>query len=100
MKQRLASIEEQQKKIIEQKNLKNEIKLIMTNLEKFAIGINSNLENLDLSWHTKRDIIRTLIKRIEINQEDVNIVFKINELPQNKGGGGDQNSWQHCCESN
>jgi site-specific DNA recombinase len=100
MKQRLASIEEQQKKIIEQKNLKNEIKLIMTNLEKFAIGINSNLENLDLSWHTKRDIIRTLIKRIEINQEDVNIVFKINELPQNKGGGGDQNSWQHCCGSN
>lgn len=96
MKQRLASIEEQQTKIIAQKTLKNELRLITTSLEKFTISIDSNLDNLD--WTIKRDIIRSLVKRIEINHEDINIVFRINEMPffQNEKN----KSLQHCCESN
>ena len=35
-----------------------------------------------------------VVKRIEINSEDVNIVYRINELP--KPEEGDQNIMQHC----
>jgi site-specific DNA recombinase len=92
LKQRLKSIEDQQKELIDQKNLKSELKLIITNVENFASCLQSKLENID--WHTKRKIIRTLVKRIEINHENVNIVFRINELvsPESKSH---QKSSQH-----
>jgi site-specific DNA recombinase len=96
MKQRLKMIEEQNKKTIEQKNLKNELRLIITNLEEFSSCIKKGIEGLE--WHTKRDIIRTLVKRIEINHEDVNVVFRVRDLPRSTEdtGGANQKSLQHC----
>ena len=34
----------------------------------------------------RADIIRTLVKRIEIKNEDVNVVFRVKELPGLDGG--------------
>ncbi|GFR26121.1 uncharacterized protein TNCT_439381 [Trichonephila clavata] len=65
MKQSLKAIEEEKKRIFDQKKLKQELTLVVTNLEDFSSNITSNLDNAD--WITKRDIIRTLVKRIEIN---------------------------------
>ena len=85
---------------MDEKNLKNELKLIVTNLEYFTSNIESTLEEID--WHAKRDIIRTLVKRIEIDCEDVNVVFRVKELPDSNGrqSGGSQESLQYCCRSN
>ncbi|GFR32518.1 uncharacterized protein YlbG [Trichonephila clavata] len=68
MKQSLKAIEEEKKRIFDQKKLKQELTLVVTNLEDFSSNITSNLDNAD--WITKRDIIRTLVKRIEINLEN------------------------------
>jgi site-specific DNA recombinase len=98
MKCHLKNIEEQKQKILDQRHLKNELTLVMTRLEQFASAVKSKLEEAD--WSTKRDLIRTLVKRIEINQEDVNLVFRIKELASsNEGqpGGSNQESLQHCC---
>jgi site-specific DNA recombinase len=65
MRNKLQLIEKQKKKIIGQKNLKNELTLIVAHLKDFSSCVNFSLENIDLG--TKRDIIRTLVKRIEIN---------------------------------
>lgn len=54
------------------------MELIITNLEDFAMHVNNNLESV--GWGKKRDIIRTLVKRIEIGKEEVNVVFKINTV--------------------
>ncbi len=78
MKQHLKIIEEQKQDIAAQKNLKKELQLIITNLEHFSTSIGLKIENVD--WVTKRDIIRALIKRIEINADDVNVVFRVQEL--------------------
>lgn len=91
MRQKLHIIQEQQKKLIEQKNLTKELELIINNLEDFAGGIISRLDSLD--WHGKRDIIRLVVKRIEIGGSDINIVYKVNQLPDNEPGKG----LQHCC---
>ncbi len=55
--------------------------------------LESKLEEVD--WHTKRDIIRTLVKRVEIDCEVVNVVFRVKELPSSNGGGNKE-SLQHC----
>lgn len=97
LKQNLKAIEEQNEKLKEQKSLKKELTLIVTNLEDFSARIKSGLDSVD--WMTKRDILRALVKRIEINHEEVNIVFRIKELSPTSGGDnsiGQQKS-QYCC---
>jgi site-specific DNA recombinase len=103
MKKSLDVIEEQKKKVIDQKKLRSELKLIVTNLEGFASTVELHLE--DSEWTVKRDIIRTLVKRVEIDEEEINIVFRIKELPPSTPAGEKSNlrvdykSLQYCCES-
>ncbi|WP_349966885.1 hypothetical protein [Wolbachia endosymbiont of Armadillidium arcangelii] len=95
MKQSLKTIEEEKKRIFDQKKLKQELTLVITNLEDFSSNITSNLDNA--GWLTKRDIIRTLVKRIEINLEDVNVVFRVKELPNSPGNNREEKkNLQHC----
>ncbi|WP_353284546.1 hypothetical protein [Wolbachia endosymbiont (group A) of Lasioglossum fulvicorne] len=99
MKQTLQMIGEQKKKIFDQKRLEQDLTLVVTTLEEFSSSVNSSLDNAD--WLTRRDIIRTLVKRIEINHEDVHIVFRVKELPDSftHSGKADQSLLQHCCRS-
>lgn len=57
------------------KNLQQELTLVVTNLEEFFSNIKSKLDDLD--WLTKRNVIRILVKRIEVDIEEVNIVFRV-----------------------
>lgn len=91
MRQNLKIIQEQQKKLIEQKNLTREMELITNSLENFVCGISSKLESLE--WHDKRDIIRMVVKRIEIGEGTINIVYKIAQLADL----GNNGNLQHCC---
>ena len=90
MRQNLKNLQEQQEKLMAQKNEIKEMELIVTNFAKFANGISSRLINLD--WHGKKDIIRSVVKRIEMGNEEINIVYKINGLSQHEN-----TSPQHCC---
>lgn len=95
MKQHLSNYEEQKQKIFDKKRVKNELTLIMTCLEQFALRVQSKLEHAD--WSAKRELIRALVKRIEINQQDVNVVFRISppdllDVPQVHG----YECLQHC----
>ncbi len=91
MRQNLKSIQEQQKKIVEQKNSTKDIKLIITSLKDFEQGVGSKLDNLD--WDSRRDIIRRVVKRVEVGEDKINIVYKITELPTSEVS---QKSLQHC----
>ncbi len=91
MRQKLKTIQEQQHNLIEQKNLTKELELIISNLEEFSCGIISKLDSLD--WHDKRNMIRGAVKRIEMGEDDINIVYRIPQLPSGGAGG----SSQHCC---
>lgn len=92
MKKQQEEITKQLKELISQKDMSSQLKLIVSNLEEFFSCIENNLETID--WLTKRAIIRMIVKRIEINSEDVNIVYRINELPSSEAG--DPNIMQHC----
>ena len=91
MRKSLKATQEQENKLVEQKNLTKEIELAVTNLENFVGGIDENLDTLD--WHGKRDMIRCVVKRIEIGNDEINVVYKVNKLPEYKNNVG----MQHCC---
>ncbi|KAB8033596.1 hypothetical protein [Fluviispira multicolorata] len=95
MKKQQEEITKQLNELISQRDMSSQLKLIIRNLEEFFSCIENNLETID--WLTKRAIIRMIVKRIEINLEDVNIVYRINELPSSEAG--DINIMQHCSRS-
>ena len=55
--------------------------LVIGKIEAFADMIRDRLETAD--WTAKRDIIRTLVRRIEIDDEVIRVVFRIGPGPSN-----------------
>jgi site-specific DNA recombinase len=53
---------------------------LLADFERFTNRLRTGLETLDFT--TKRKILMLLIKRIEVNDEDVHIVYKIQTHPQ------------------
>ena len=53
----------------------SELTLVLGRIEEFSERVKQKLEEDNLN--TKRDIVRALIKRIEIGRNDVNIVFRV-----------------------
>jgi site-specific DNA recombinase len=83
MKQRLKEKEEEKKRIKDKKEVQEELTNIIGNIKEFYSGIKLELDQLD--WLDKRSVIRKLIERIEINVDNITIVFRIKEfVTQNK----------------
>jgi site-specific DNA recombinase len=56
-----------------------ELRLVIENLETFSRQVTSGLEQAD--WNTRREIIRTLVKRVEIEPEQVKVVYRVDISP-------------------
>jgi site-specific DNA recombinase len=48
---------------------------VIGRLEDFAAQVSAGLDTAD--WSTRREIIRTLISRVEVHREEVNVVFRL-----------------------
>ncbi len=68
------------------------LQLVIGKLEAFAEIIADRLEAAD--WATQRDLIRTLVQRIEIDDDHVRVVFRIDPGPSDRGGS--RSLLQHC----
>jgi site-specific DNA recombinase len=79
LRQRLARLEEQRQQLAEEATRHTELQLIIGRLEDFAAKVRDGLEEAD--WASKRDLIRTLVKRVEVARDQVNIVFRIDPYP-------------------
>lgn len=96
MRERLKQIEEQALQIKDDVSLERELRLILGRLDEFASRVKQGLDQAD--WSTRRDIIRALVKRVEIDQEHVRVIFRVNpppvapQLPSEKNA----QSLQHC----
>ena len=91
LRQRLARLEEQRQALADEAALHGELQLIIGRLEDFAAKVHDGLEAAD--WASKRDLIRALVKRVEVARDEVNIVFRIDPYPgdpdpEKKDGAG------------
>ena len=79
LRQRLARLEEQRQALTDEAALQTELQLIIGRLEEFAAKVHDGLEEAD--WASQRDLIRALVKRVEVARDQVNIVFRIDPYP-------------------
>jgi site-specific DNA recombinase len=94
LRARIAQLEAQMQQIQDQASLERELQVILTRLETFAERVKDGLESAD--WFTRRDIIRALVKRVEIDQEQVRVIFRVGpQTPANPSDTFGQRS-QHC----
>src|SRR5947208_7407877 len=71
MKERSEKLQQQAKQLADQSARQAELQLIIGRLEEFAEKVRIGLGKLDFA--DKRDIVRTLVKRIEVQQGQVNV---------------------------
>jgi site-specific DNA recombinase len=72
-------LEEQRQQLIDVAALQTEIRLIVGRLEDFAAKIDAGLEDSD--WLSKREMIRALVKRVEVTPDRVNVIFRVDAYP-------------------
>jgi hypothetical protein len=59
--------------------LHREMHLIVSRLDDFAAQVGRHLD--DLEWAKKREIIRALLRRVEVGLEQVQVVFRVDSFP-------------------
>jgi len=95
-RQRLAILEKQVQQIQDQETLQLEFQTAIHRLEEFGEKVKDHLDGAD--WQMRRELIRMLVKRVEIGKEEINVVFRI--LPDSGELGSTEQSSQHCWGSN
>jgi site-specific DNA recombinase len=99
LKQRMSQIREQQEAAIEAANAERELSLVISRLEDFSAKVIQGLDRLD--WHGTRQIIHTLVRRIEIDRDSVEVVFRIPPMGGPSEGGPQlptRSNLQHCTD--
>ena len=92
LRQRITDLENKAHSLADEENRQAQLRLVITRLEDFAGKVKNGLAAAD--WNHKRDLIRTMVQRIEIGKEDVNVVFRI--PPDPFESSPDAGFLQHC----
>ena len=75
LRERLRRLEAQRKTADVGDASDGELRLLIGRLQDFSAGIASKLGQAD--WRTKREIIRRLVKRIDVGPDAIEIVFRV-----------------------
>ena len=93
-RERLTKLEAEAKKQAESESQRAELQLVIGHLQEFADRIKSGLHDAD--WLTRREILRALVKRVEVDETRVRVIYRIDPLPFDHGphGGRLQDCWR------
>jgi site-specific DNA recombinase len=86
---RLKSLEDEAAELAARETNASELRLVVGQLEAFAERMRSGLDQCD--WATRKSIVQSLVKRIEIGDSDVRVVYKVSpdpfeQTPPQEGG--------------
>jgi site-specific DNA recombinase len=92
--ERLQTLNDQIAALTVEQNRQQDLQLVVNQVETFRKMLEGSLEEAD--WPTKRHVITTLVKQIEIGVEAVTIVYRIDHRPfaQAPEGGVSQYCWR------
>src|SRR5436853_3278935 len=94
MRERIKQLEKQVQQIQDEAGMEQELRLILGRLESFASKVKEGLAEAD--WLTRRELIRTLVKRVEVDQEHVNVIFRIGPTTPFPPSDHSTQSLHHC----
>ena len=89
---RLAKLEDESRQRIGEATQEAELRLVIGQLEEFARRVCQELHEPD--WDTRREVIRALVKKVEVDEQEVRIVYRVSPSPFE--GGPQQGHSQHC----
>jgi site-specific DNA recombinase len=99
LKQRKSQLQEQQRAAAKVADAERELSLVISRLEEFSDKISQGLGRLD--WNGMRQIIHIVVRRIEIDHDGVEVIFRVPQ-PIREPEGGPQppspGSAQHCTD--
>jgi site-specific DNA recombinase len=93
MRERMQHLEEQLQRLQEATAVEEELRLILGRLETFAAKVKEGLHQAD--FQTRRETIRALVKRVEVDQQQIRIVFRISPITLPPSSGDAPHSLQH-----
>ena len=89
---RLAKLEAEHRQRIGEAAQEAELRLVIGQLEEFARRVSQELKEPD--WETRREVVRALVKKVEIDEQEVRIVYRVSPSPFE--GCPQQSHSQHC----
>jgi len=95
LRQRSAPLEAQGQELAAEAALQTEVRLIIGRLEDFASKVYNGLAEAD--WMRKREMIRPLVKRVEVAHGHVQVVFRVE--PRSGDPSPEKKSLQDCRRS-
>jgi site-specific DNA recombinase len=101
LKERLARMTAHRQVLLEAAGTERGLALVVGRVKDFAVKVHRRLDELD--WQGTREIIRSLVRRIEIDGDAVEVVFRVPPSPAGGNGPPGPGSepgypadWQHC----
>ena len=85
-KERLARLQEDEAQTSDRAARRAELRLVLGHLDQFAAHVRSGLNTADVS--TRREIIRSLVKVVKIEKQNVRIIYRIRPRPFDEGRSG------------
>jgi len=92
MRARLQHLEAQMQHLQAEGEMEEELRLIMGRLETFAATVHDGLQQAD--FHTRREIIRSLVKRVEVDQQHIRVVLRVSPTSGLPSSDSAPNDWQ------
>jgi site-specific DNA recombinase len=97
LKQRRSQLQEQQRLALNAVNCERELSLVISRLEDFSTKVSQGLDGLD--WLGTREIIQTLVRRIEIDHDKIEVIFRVPSTGSPRGGKSSRGGiWQDCTD--
>ena len=87
LKQRMSELDQQRQAALDTANADRELSLVINRLEDFSAKVAHGLDQLD--WIGRRTIIHTLVRKIEIGYDGIEVVFRVpsTEIAPGRGPG-------------
>jgi site-specific DNA recombinase len=91
-RERLSRIEQEQNEAATHESQDSELRLVIGQLKEFAGRVCDGLRQP--TWATRRQIVRALVKQVEIDENEVRIVYRVG--PSARDDGQPRTNMQHC----
>jgi hypothetical protein len=97
LKQRLSQLQDRYQAALEAAETERNLALVISHVEEFSAKVAKGLDHLDRFG--MRDIIRTVVRRIEIDDSQIEVIFRVPPSatpPGPKSPTQTTGPWQHC----
>ena len=78
-RQRLAKLEDDHRRRTGEATREAGLRLVIGQLEEFARRVSEGLQ--EPSWETRREVVRALVKKVEVDEQEVRIVYRVSPSP-------------------